>query len=381
MEEIAHVRGKVIAIVAAADGRSTVPRAVADGVVALWALPPDSAHGEVTNLLTCDSFAYPLMGQPCLRASPLTYVLSCAPGGEVKNYVLSLCGDEDVPGHEEDVNEFCACLERLTTTRVRAGANPVAGSAIGGAGAVAAAPSAITSAPSQTHLPPPATTRIEAAGTGVSRGIISLGGMARSALVAGAGLAGRGVQVATEAIAKKLGRSSKPLEVSAANRARLGQARVLTRTAVVVTASMVEGAVALAKSLSTAAAAAIAETETGKKLAASAATPTGQAVKGVANASLIAFRDVWDGMEEAAQKFGGATAGATRTLVTSRYGEEALPIANDAIGLASDIGAVALQSRNLTVGGLVRRTAAETATTLVQNTGNHAAPQLTNGTA
>lgn len=380
MEEIAHVRGKVIAIVAAADGRSTVPRAVAEGVVALWALPPDAAHGEVSHLLSCDSFAYPLMGQPCLRASPLTYVLSCAPGGEVKNYVLSLCR-EDIPGHEEDVNEFCASLEKLTTTRVRADGGPVAGSAIGGAGAVAAAPSAVVLAPIQTHLPAPATTRIEAAGTGMSRGIIALGGMARSALVAGAGLAGRGVQVATEAIAKKLGRSSKPLEVSAANRARLGQARVLTRTAVVVTASMVEGAVALAKSLSTAAAAAIAETETGKKIAASAATPTGQAVKGVANASLIAFRDVWDGMEEAAQKFGGATAGATRTLVASRYGEEALPIANDAIGLASDIGAVALQSRNLTVGGLVRRTAAETATTLVQNAGNHATPQLTNGTS
>ena len=382
MEEIAHVRGKVLAIVASSDGNSTFVREVASGVVAIWSLPPDSTtHGEMNYLCTCNTFAYPLIGQPVLRTSALNYVFSVPPNsGDIKNYVLSLESSEAEVGHAESVAFFCESLEKYTTTRVRGGSVATDGGS--GAGAVAVTASStpasastststsITTASSAT--PTTATSSAPtSAGVRVSSGIVAMGAVARTVLVAGAGLAGRGVQAASDALAHRLGRAPSGVEISATNRARLGQARILTRTAVVVTASMVEGAVTLARSLSAAAAAAIAETDAGKKLSQSAATPAGVAAKQVAVASLVAFRDVWDGMEEAAITFGVATAGATRTLVTARYGAEALPVANDAIGLATDIGSVVLATRNLSVGGLVRRTAAETATTLLLSNNNN----------
>ena len=69
--------------------------------------------------------------------------------------------------------------------------------------------------------------------------------------------------------------------------------------------------------------------------------------------------------------FGSASADATRSFVAVRYGPAGAPVAEAALGLAGDVGELALQARNLSVGGLVGRTAAETSATLA---GGNAVP-------
>ena len=139
------------------------------------------------------------------------------------------------------------------------------------------------------QLPP-----ASAVGSTLSRGIVSLGNGMKSALVVGATFTGMGVAAASKALGKAVGPSAAPLQLSDTTVARMNQARVVTRSAAVLTGAMVEGAAVMARSMGTAAAAALAESDTGKKLLAQSATPTGIAVKQVGSASLQAFKTVWD---------------------------------------------------------------------------------------
>ena len=382
MDEVCHAKGKVIAMVAGANG-STIARDVASGQVTLWTVQTDATHtAEISHLVTCDTFAYPLLKQPALRIRSGVWVLPAA-GGDVKNYVLSLFADDDFGGAAA-VAAFGAEFERHTTLRDR-DAPVTEGGAAGGdsaplkstaTSASSATSGAVTSAGAvvvvgSAALAPAArqgavsNPTLASASATVGSGLVQLGAFTRQALVAGASIAGRGVSAASAAVAARMGPATQPLEISQTTASRLQNARVLTRAAVVVTGSMVEGAVALARSLGTAAAHAAAETETGKRILSSAATPAGTAATTVAVASLAAFRDVWDGLEEAAQIVGHATADATRTVSHARYGAAGDPVTESVIGLAADVGAIAINTNRLTVGGMVRRTAAETAGQLV----------------
>lgn len=387
MDEVCHASGKVIAMVAGPNGTS-IARDVASGQVTLWAVQADgAAHtAEISFLVTCDTFAYPLLKQPALRIRPGVWVLPAA-GGDVKNYVLSL--NADATGFSS-VSAFSAEFERHTTLRDRGGAADggrgvaTEGGAAGGgdagkataassgsvvSGAVAASGAVVVAgsaalAPSARQGAVSNPTLASASAT-VGSGLVQLGAFTRQALVAGASVAGRGVSAASAAVASRMSPAAQPLEISQTTAARLQNARMLTRAAVVVTGSMVEGAVALARSLGAAAAHAAAETDTGKRLMSSAATPAGTAAATVAVASLAAFRDVWDGLEEAAVIMGHATADATRTVSHARYGAAGDPVTESVIGLATDVGAIAINTNRLTVGGMVRRTAAEAAGQLV----------------
>ena len=60
-----------------------------------------------------------------------------------------------------------------------------------------------------------------------------------------------------------------------------------------------------------------------------------------------------------------AAADGARTMSSARYGSAAQPVTESIIGLTADVGAIAINANRLTVGGMVRRTAAEAAGNLV----------------
>jgi hypothetical protein len=319
-EELTHASGKVVAV-----SRSNTSTDLAAGTASLWR----TAAGE--HLITCgDRFVMPLCGQPVLRVSRGVFVFPCPDAtGDVKNYVLLL--RVEALGDEEAIAIFEATLAATTVVRSSAaaggggeaapaaaqvgkgagaaaaaggggamgagtaaavGAAAAAAAAGAGAGAAAAAAASggeLSMASLRAQLPP-----ASAVGATLSRGIVSLGNGMKSALVVGATYTGMGVAAASKALGNAVGPSAAPLALSETTVARMNQARVVTRSAAVLTGAMVEGAAVMARSMGAAAAAALAETETGKKLLAQSATPTGVAVKQVGAASLHAFKTVWD---------------------------------------------------------------------------------------
>ena len=149
--------------------------------------------------------------------------------------------------------------------------------------------------------------------------------------------------------------------ISAETMTHLQRAKIVSSVAVSVSAGLVVGAAATARSLAVALSAAVMSTEFGKNLAVQGQTETGQAVKQVAASSLVAFADVWDGLETAAKTFGTYARVGVHEVVEHRYGHESGALALQSLDIAQDVGQTALHMRNLGVGGMVRRTAAETA--------------------
>jgi hypothetical protein len=302
-EELTHATGKAVCV-----KRDNSSSDLAQGVASLWR----TAAGE--HLITCgEGFVMPLVGQPVLRVSRGVFVFACPPEGEVKNYVLLLRAER--VGDEEAIDLFETTLAATTTVRSATGQGTSAAAGGGGAAAAPAPAQAIVPAPAaapagagaagaaaavagagamslaslRAQLPP-----AEVVGSTLSRGITSLGAGVKSALVAGATLTGMGVAAASKAIGQAVGPSAAPLKLSDTTVARMQQARVVTRSAAVLTGAMVEGAAVMARSMGAAAAAAMAESDTGKRLIAQSATPTGVAVKQVGSASLQAIKTVWD---------------------------------------------------------------------------------------
>ena len=330
-EELTHATGKAVCV-----KRDNSSSDLAQGVASLWR----TAAGE--HLITCgEGFVMPLVGQPVLRVSRGVFVFACPPEGEVKNYVLLLRAER--VGDEEAIDLFEATLAATTTVRSATGQGASAaagGGGGGGGGGAAAAPApahAIVPAPAaaapagaaaaagagagalslaalRAQLPP-----AEVVGSTLSRGITSLGMGVKSALVAGATLTGMGVAAASKAIGQAVGPSAAPLKLSDTTVARMQQARVVTRSAAVLTGAMVEGAAVMARSMGAAAAAAMAESNTGKRLIAQSATPTGVAVKQVGSASLQAIKTVWDVSLRAAEGAVGAALGGRGRQLTHAH--------------------------------------------------------------
>jgi hypothetical protein len=113
--------------------------------------------------------------------------------------------------------------------------------------------------------------------------------------------------------------------------------------------------------VATSAASALAGTGAGRALAGAGSSPAGAAVAELAGSSLVAFRDVWDGLEDAARLVGGAGAEATRTLMHARYGAASDAVADAGIAILGDCGEVALNVRQMGLKGVLRKTAAEAA--------------------
>jgi len=198
-------------------------------------------------------------------------------------------------------------------------------------------------------------------GGGIATGISMAGHGAKTALVASAGLAGQGIVWTAETTTRALGgRAEAPTAVSDATKANLQRAKLLTRATVVVTSGMVVGAAAMAKSLGAAVSTAFMATETGRG-AVHVATTTdgGRAVCRIASSSVGVVADVWAGLEGAASVLGAASAKAIRHGVGERYGAEALAAAESGIGVASDVGELAMNLRKLSPDVLAGQVAIE----------------------
>lgn len=181
-----------------------------------------------------------------------------------------------------------------------------------------------------------------------------------------------------------VGRAEQPVQITDTTKSRLEQAKVMSKAAVVVSASLVQGAASIASSLGAAVSSAFVQSEYGKRLAEGGQTETGKAVRQVAASSLVAFGEVWDGLEQAARILGGHTAEATTHFVQEAYGSDARAAAERGLEVAGDVGVAALNMRNVSVGGIIRRTGVEAAKDLIVRTGDERernALQLTAGAA
>ncbi len=155
------------------------------------------------------------------------------------------------------------------------------------------------------------------------------------------------------------------MKVTHETNARLDQAKMVSRAAVVVSAAVVQGAATVARSLGAAVSSAFMSTSYGQSFASAGTSEAGKAARQVAASGLVAFGEVWDGLEKAAKVFGSAAAEATHTFVEERYGAEAAVAADKSLAVAADVGVAALNMRNVSVGGLVRRTGVEAAKELI----------------
>jgi hypothetical protein len=354
-----------------------------------------TSSAEKMLFLLCEDFSYPLVDQPVMKSDDRLYLLPASGG---KTYVVSL----DAKTPPESVAELERVLSNCTNFRARqtqnlvldreigsasAGARAGAGAGAGaaaaassssstttalvpsdGAAAAAAAAAGAAEAPSELSLlRPPALSHLSVAdvGNGLSHGVMLAGKVTANALVVGADFAGKGVRWAAGQAAGYMGKAEQPAHFTDETRTRLDQARMVSKTAVVVSSAVVLGAATMARSLGAAVSGAFLSTEYGKSLSSNlsnnSGSQTGVAVRQVAASSLVAFGEVWDGLETAAKVFGGHAAGATTSFVEERYGKEAALIATKSLDVAGDVGQAALNMRNVSIGGLVRKTGVEAA--------------------
>lgn len=329
-------------------------------------------------MLTCAAWAYPLCGQPVLRTAPGVFVLSCPPGSTVRNYIITLRSGEAL-GDAEALAEFEAALENFADVRSPRAAVASAGS-----------PAPVTAEPLKHPAPDvalaaratpfAAASPVLAGAQALGSGLRAAGAVTRSVVTGVGSLVGRGITSTAAAVAAHLPPASAPLTVSPATMAGLDHARTATRATVVVTAGMVEAGAALARGLgawaAAAATSALAGTGGARALAGAHASPVGRAVQTVGASGMVAFKDVWDGLEDAARLVGGAGAQATRTLMHARYGDAGNEVTDASIGIAGDLGEVALNVRQMGVKGIIRKTAAEAAMAALGGGGGGGEPLL-----
>jgi hypothetical protein len=198
-------------------------------------------------------------------------------------------------------------------------------------------------------------------GGGIATGLTMAGQGAKYALVATAGAAGQGIVWTAETTTRALGGpTDAPVAVSESTRNQIARAKMVSRATVVVTSGMVVGAAAMAKSLGAAVSSAFMATETGRSVVhVATTTDSGRAVCRIAQSSVGVVQDVWDGLEGAAAALGSASATAIKHSVGARYGEEARAAAESGLGVASDVGALAINLKKLSPVVLVGQTALE----------------------
>ena len=182
-------------------------------------------------------------------------------------------------------------------------------------------------------------------GGGIAVGVERLGQGTRAALVGTADLAGKGIRLVAAGAGSLVGsRAGPPVTVSPATRTRLDNARLMTRTVVVVTTGLVQGAATMASSLGASAAVALGETGVGKAIASSGESAGGRAACRVAASTVGAVGAVWEGLELAARTLGGHVGGAASEFVGMRYGAEAQEATDKGLAVVGDMAEVTLLS-------------------------------------
>lgn len=365
MEEVAHAFGKVVSI----DRITAQVKDVATAPCYLWTTMLDPG-AQPSLLITCGSWAYPLCGQPVLRIGPGKYVLSCPPDeGGVRQYVLTLYSGEAL-GDAEALADFEAAVEARTTLRNGGGAP----------GAAAVAPEAAAAASGHSgdgvlalpSMAPP--TSLEKGATYLGAGIRLTGAGLRTAMTTTARAVGYGVEATATAIAARVPAAAPPPQATetaapaapapSASVQIAGNVRTFTRAVAATTRVGVGICAELARNMGTWVAAAALEAPGARQaLEDAGASPAGAAVKTVAASSLVAFKDVWDGLEEAARLVGGAAGAAAHTLVEARYGDDAnaLRLTDAVVGIGGDLGEAALNWRGIGPRVLLRSAAVEAA--------------------
>lgn len=252
----------------------------------------------------------------------------------------------------------------------------VAAALYAGRAAVAAAPgvyAATTTAASAAYEALPQhvkETKASTVGNTTSSLIMGAAGLTKYALVAGAQTLGSGLMMASRAAATQLGPAAAvPTPISAEAHSRVDQARVVSHAAVTISSALVAGAVTVAGQLGTSVGAALMQSQYGVGVKEASSSEVGKAVRQVAASSLVAFGEVWDGLEQAAHIVGSGAGMATNQFVEARYGAEAGALSVRATAVAYDVGEAAMNMNRLGPGGMARAAAVATARDLVVRVG------------
>ena len=239
---------------------------VGSGELRVLATPIPGGLGGDLLLITCgDIFSYPLVDQPVLKAEERVYIL---PAEASHHFVIYVGADAAA----DIVSAFDRVLMEATQLRARVVHHT--------AGEIQYPPSAAG----------PLT--ISAAGEAVASAITITGRLAAAALVAGANVAAQGIAWTTRAViahVKPRDGASSEAGLSAETMAHLQRAKIVSTMAVTVSAGLVAGAAATAKSLATALTQAMLSTDVGKRMVEAGDTETGAAVKKIAGSGLVAF--------------------------------------------------------------------------------------------
>jgi len=168
---------------------------------------------------------------------------------------------------------------------------------------------------------------------GVATGLGMVGEGAKSVLLTTGTLAGKGVRYTVKGVGLALGAviPGRRMVVSQATQARLEQARLMTKTAVLVTSGLVAGAQGMARSL-------------GASVSGSVGSTLGQHFLRVAEGGVGAVAKVWEGLEGAAVSFGREVGAGAVEFVGDRYGEEARAAADKGVACVGDLGSATLLS-------------------------------------
>lgn len=121
----------------------------------------------------------------------------------------------------------------------------------------------------------------------------------------------------------RLSKNEQETEVSEETKERLEKARVISHAAMHVTGGLIEGVTSISMTLGSAFAGAMKDTDAGKKIQAGAESSTGQELRKVAGAGLVAFAGLWNALELSARTVGKATSDATVAVVEHKYGAQA----------------------------------------------------------
>lgn len=326
-------------------------------------------HASMLFLVCQNAFSYPLVNQPVLKSEERVFILP-AEGGT--HYVVYVAGE--VPA--STVAAFEEVLQSTTQMRAQMVANAQAQAAPAAQAQaivpVASPALAVSAAPSSSAVASPAAARPPAArgiagevGSALSSALLLTGKLASKAVVYSAELAGKGVAATARGMKSYFNPAKPGTHVRPETIARLEQAKVVSRMAVTVSAGLVTAASTMAKSLATALSDAVMSTEVGDAIRKGGESNSGQAVKQVAHSGLAAFSEVWDSLEKAATVFGQKAGPGVLDFAQHRYGDEGAAVARQSLDVSANVVGAALNMRNLTVGGLVRRTAGETARELI----------------
>eukprot|EP01028_Stygiella_incarcerata_P008837 TRINITY_DN3980_c0_g1_i1.p1 TRINITY_DN3980_c0_g1~~TRINITY_DN3980_c0_g1_i1.p1 ORF type:complete len:407 (+),score=158.30 TRINITY_DN3980_c0_g1_i1:148-1368(+) len=199
--------------------------------------------------------------------------------------------------------------------------------------------------------------------TGITKGSLFVA----AGLKKGAKMGVSGIKSTSRFFKSKIKKREKEVHVSDKTKARAQKARMMSKSVVTVSNTLVSGVVAMSGAMAKSLADSIGKTEIGKKISSGQSGPKARAAKQVAFATFGAVSTIYTSMHEAGKELLVAGGDATADVIGHRYGEDAEALARTTGGAVGDLGTAALNMKSLGVKSVAKATAKQTAKEMVKS--------------